>query len=199
METAVEPPTVKLCSKCSVLQFDDSHFGSRFQLPSGQNVLTIHEGKDPALLRPSSITTPLDYLHHDKLPDLPGLVMSSEAGCDFCRSLRAAIQMAALRGKRDGKIKIALSYLWHRDTTANLGLRALVADLSIETSEEEQKLFHADRAGFLAQWNMSESDVQVDEDGTIWRMADFVVFTVEGGSGKVSSAACSVRCGVDMH
>lgn len=178
------PQTANVCFKCSVLLFNDSHIGRRLQLPGGRSVLAIHEGKDPAQLRPSSMTTPLEYFHHDKLPGLLGLLESAEAGCEFCSSLREAIQKTTLRGKRDGQIKIKLSYLWHRSTTAELGLRALVADLSIETSKEEQELFYADRVGFLAQWNLSAVDVQVDDNGTVWQLADFIVFTIESGSGR---------------
>ncbi|KAH7139399.1 heterokaryon incompatibility protein-domain-containing protein [Dendryphion nanum] len=101
-----------LCSKCSVLQFNDSNFGVQgykgAPSESTDEYLSIRTESDSS----SPKKVKLNYTHEDHLPELCGLLQSAEAGCDFCHLLRGSIQEHIVKLTTNHKIQIHLFYVW---------------------------------------------------------------------------------------
>jgi hypothetical protein len=118
-----------LCLKCAAIRFDDEQFGGYVtENASGDHELTFGDGYEDIEFVP-------EYKHEDLLPDLPRLEVSSQAGCDFCRALRAAILISSVN--KTGTVCLSLRYLWHRGVH-ELGLKVLLVDLEIGQEDTQE-------------------------------------------------------------
>jgi hypothetical protein len=117
---------VYLCEKCSVIRFDEENLGGYEGISdSGQPMLTFDIKHKKKILA-------LDYYHEDVFPELPGLQISAEAGCGFCKMLRDAILEDEL--PLPATIKIRLSYVWGGSSVGKdfeqCGLYGLIAEIT---------------------------------------------------------------------
>jgi hypothetical protein len=130
----------RLCQRCSVLSFDDmAHDGFASQNDDGKWLLHFRQAErgrgDPVVFYKE---IQLDFELSDRLPDLPSLRASGEAGCEFCGALRDAVLTLRLNFSR--KVTFNLRYLWSTMTgeLAGLaGLKFLVVHLDIENEGSE--------------------------------------------------------------
>jgi hypothetical protein len=113
-----------LRDKCSVIRFNDKELGG-FEATNdaGENVLAFKRNpRHPGTLE-------LDYVHHDKLPDLSRLKASADLGCAFCAALRNAA--LGLSWSEPGRATFGLRYSW-RPPVRHDGIRMLFAKMRVE-------------------------------------------------------------------
>ena len=161
----------RLCSKCSVLEFDDRDIGV-------ERLLRDKRAKEDGMTYaydlakgPWEVKIDLDYFHADVLPGMDKLRRSAEAGCDFCGYLREAIGKANSTGDWEGAIRIRLAYYWRHAEAPQIGLNTLVATLDIEKNQSDR----------VDHWG---DEVYREEGAYLWQRAISLVFKVESGKGK---------------
>jgi hypothetical protein len=139
-----------LCDKCSVIRFNDMNLGGyKSTSNSGEPFLAF--GKDKGKVRVGSELRDqleLEYMHHDRLPDLPFLKASAESGCAFCAALRNAALGLAL--SNPGCATFELSYVCdYCPPVDKYGLYMLLAQIRVEFDTDEPAysnslVFHVD-------------------------------------------------------
>ncbi|UPK93131.1 hypothetical protein LCI18_004066 [Fusarium solani-melongenae] len=112
-----------LCETCSVIQFDDDDIAEFYEaeqgnLPPSLSIDGCGRGHK----------IPLDYEVVDFLPTLPLLEQSAGRGCEFCSILRHEIIRVGFNYR--GYVQINLEYHWGNYFFEELGLSALVAELT---------------------------------------------------------------------
>jgi hypothetical protein len=100
MLTAQIPPIspANLCHLCQEISFNDQKHG-------------IDQKRSPEGPNGEGVIIPLETTRKDLLPDLPGLRISAEKGCDFCAFLRTALLKRRL-AQNTKEVEISMSFTW---------------------------------------------------------------------------------------
>ncbi|KAL0258783.1 hypothetical protein SLS55_006287 [Diplodia seriata] len=80
-DSSLDSPVNGLCKRCEVLALDDGKQGGQVKSENGEDFVSFGDKR----------WLDLDYKLEDRLPALPALSASANAGCGFCRLLKTAI------------------------------------------------------------------------------------------------------------
>ncbi|KAI1452801.1 heterokaryon incompatibility protein-domain-containing protein [Annulohypoxylon moriforme] len=117
-----------LCARCKVLELDDKALGGHRIQNGGREESLELPLEQPDIDGDGNI--PLDYQLRDNFPEFPKLVSASQAGCDFCKLLKDAID-EFVQFKGDQVVDISIEYRWSQSLDGNLGLTGLFATLKL--------------------------------------------------------------------
>jgi hypothetical protein len=136
-----------LCDKCSVIRFIDKAIGGAVPTTRfGEHFLGFKGGVQVG--SKMRVYLELEYMHHDRLPDLPFSEASAESGCAFCAALRNAALGLALSDP--GRATFELSYVWdhcpplHKNRLYMLLARTDVRFDAFEPAYTNSLVFHVD-------------------------------------------------------
>lgn len=124
------PPLTELCSRCQVLEYDDSAWPGAYKAAEGYYLEIPNDLRSN--LNSTKCQFTLDYELIDSLPGLPLLSEAAQNRCGFCSVLKRAIQRCARAHSQ--RVSVHLWYTWYWagvfEDDPSFGLKSLIANVS---------------------------------------------------------------------